>query len=254
MDKRLVYNRLSGSGTFQEPSAPLSAAMADVLDYLPIGVIQVDIADDVVLMNASAKKILAEPDGLTLRDCRLIAATKNETVALRKLVAAAVQSKTGASRANSLGAIALSRRHPLQPQPVIVMALRRRRREVHEPIATIFVGDPDCPIGQVGELLMRLYGLTAAEARLAADLLEGKGLAVAAAKNDVKVNTARTHLQQIFRKTRTNRQVELVKSTCHILEIGARCTFGAPVRRWRKMAISRSPAAPSPIAQARRTD
>ena len=59
--------------------------------------------------------------------------------------------------------------------------------------------------------LVRLYGLTAAEASFTLDLLEGKGLSWAASQNGVSLNTARTHLKHVFEKTRTHRQAELVR-------------------------------------------
>ena len=62
------------------------------------------------------------------------------------------------------------------------------------------------------DLLCSVYDLTAAEAELAALLCEGETLAAAADFRGVKLNTARTQLKQVFSKTRTNRQAELVES------------------------------------------
>ncbi len=58
---------------------------------------------------------------------------------------------------------------------------------------------------------MRFDDFTAAEARLSLGLLEGKGLAAAARRNSISLNTARTHLRHVFEKTRTHRQAELVR-------------------------------------------
>lgn len=54
------------------------------------------------------------------------------------------------------------------------------------------------------------FGLTKAEARLALALASGWSLAQAATEFDVKRTTIRTHLQQVFAKTGTSRQAELV--------------------------------------------
>lgn len=54
------------------------------------------------------------------------------------------------------------------------------------------------------------FGLTKAEARLALHLTDGSSLASAAAAFDVKLTTIRSQLQQVFAKTGTSRQSELV--------------------------------------------
>ncbi|MGD1024600.1 MAG: helix-turn-helix transcriptional regulator [Candidatus Sulfotelmatobacter sp.] len=57
-------------------------------------------------------------------------------------------------------------------------------------------------------VLCKLYGLTRAEAGLAAHLLQGKSIEEAAAELVISHHTARTHLKRIFMKTDTHRQVE----------------------------------------------
>jgi DNA-binding CsgD family transcriptional regulator len=54
------------------------------------------------------------------------------------------------------------------------------------------------------------FGLTKAEARLAMRLAEGSSLVSAAQAFDVKLTTIRSQLQQVFAKTGTSRQSELV--------------------------------------------
>ena len=57
---------------------------------------------------------------------------------------------------------------------------------------------------------MGLFDLAPAEARLAAALASGKSLTTVAAQQGIKVSSARTYLAQIFRKTGTHQQSELV--------------------------------------------
>lgn len=61
------------------------------------------------------------------------------------------------------------------------------------------------------ELLRRLYGVTQAEARLAARLFSGETLADAASNCGIAQATARTQLRHIFEKTGTHRQAELMR-------------------------------------------
>jgi DNA-binding CsgD family transcriptional regulator len=60
------------------------------------------------------------------------------------------------------------------------------------------------------DLLRGHFGLTPAEARLALHLVAGETLRSAEAKLSISYETARTHLKNIFGKTGTRRQAELV--------------------------------------------
>jgi DNA-binding CsgD family transcriptional regulator len=60
------------------------------------------------------------------------------------------------------------------------------------------------------ELLRSHFGLTPAEARLALHLVAGETLRSAEVKLSISYETARTHLKNIFNKTGTSRQAELV--------------------------------------------
>ncbi len=58
--------------------------------------------------------------------------------------------------------------------------------------------------------LVAAYGLTSAEARVAAALMSGETVRELATRHAVSIDTARTHLKRILEKTATSRQVELV--------------------------------------------
>jgi DNA-binding CsgD family transcriptional regulator len=60
------------------------------------------------------------------------------------------------------------------------------------------------------DLLQCHFSLTLAEARLALHLVAGETLRSAEAKLSISYETARTHLKNIFDKTGTCRQAELV--------------------------------------------
>jgi DNA-binding CsgD family transcriptional regulator len=75
----------------------------------------------------------------------------------------------------------------------------------------LFVSDPEVRITPSERLLSSLYGLTAAEAALAARLLEGQEVSEAAQSLRIGLPTARTHLSRILAKTGTRRQAELLR-------------------------------------------
>lgn len=69
----------------------------------------------------------------------------------------------------------------------------------------------DRTMSATGGRVSRRLGLTAAEARLAAKLLQGLQIGDAAVELNVSVLTARTHLKNIFAKTGVRRQSELIR-------------------------------------------
>jgi DNA-binding CsgD family transcriptional regulator len=71
--------------------------------------------------------------------------------------------------------------------------------------------DPEREACYPAELLSERYGLTAAEARLACEMIGGSSLQDAADRFGVAIGTARNQLKQVFAKTDVNRQSELVR-------------------------------------------
>ena len=76
--------------------------------------------------------------------------------------------------------------------------------------ALLFIADPEG--GHIGtsEVLEILYQLTPAEGELVRLIAEGRSLEEVAAERGVTMNTVRSQLKQVFSKTGTSRQGELV--------------------------------------------
>ena len=77
--------------------------------------------------------------------------------------------------------------------------------------AIVFVSDPQGIPTLDATLLHRLYGISAAESRVAQELLGGQTLQATAAKLHLGENTVKTHLQHLFEKTHTSRQQQLIR-------------------------------------------
>jgi DNA-binding CsgD family transcriptional regulator len=77
--------------------------------------------------------------------------------------------------------------------------------------ALVFVSDPEGADAPSSEILQHAYGLTPAEANVAALLATGKDIHEIAETTCVRQNTVRIQLKRIFDKTGTRRQAELVK-------------------------------------------
>jgi DNA-binding CsgD family transcriptional regulator len=77
--------------------------------------------------------------------------------------------------------------------------------------ACVFITDPDRSPVPAAVHLQRAFGLSAAETRVAAALLDGESVDRLADRLCISRNTARTHLRHLFAKTATARQADLIR-------------------------------------------
>jgi DNA-binding CsgD family transcriptional regulator len=183
-------------------------------EILPDCAMLVDPWGRVVLANAAAKRMLDARDGIILDDGRLTVSSAPD--ALQRLVASCAQASPGLGGPG--GEMVVPRTFPLSPVNMIVAPLRSRARLADvpwigfgRPVAIVTVSDPDLDRQQREEKLRRLFGLTNAEATLAAEILKGDGRRAAAQRCGITDGTAKTHLAHIFEKTGTRRQAELIR-------------------------------------------
>lgn len=94
---------------------------------------------------------------------------------------------------------------------IVPAAAAGRRLRMGRPYATLFVYDPQRLPASRAEILRRQFGLTISEARLADLIASGFTLATAAERLRVTIGTVRNQLEQIFQKTDTHRQSDLVR-------------------------------------------
>lgn len=75
-------------------------------------------------------------------------------------------------------------------------------------------------------VLQQVFGLTPAEARIAACIGAGQDVKHAAASSNVSVGTARAYLKTVFEKTHTRRQAELTAVLGRLSFIASLATNG----------------------------
>lgn len=191
-------------------------ALADgtttALDRLAHGVVLLDTAGRVVLANRTAEELLRAHDGLTVHHKELFGARVSDTTALRRLIADAIAtSRDGGTGAAGLAL--LGRPSGRSPLRVIVTPAAPRHFLMTSigVAACVFITDPDRTPVPAAEHLRQVFGLSAAETRVAAGLLDGENLADVADRLCISRNTARTHLRRLFEKTATSRQADLIR-------------------------------------------
>jgi DNA-binding CsgD family transcriptional regulator/PAS domain-containing protein len=188
------------------------AALAAVLDRLPIGVVLLDARQRAVMVNRSAQRIAGLDEGLRIDGTGLHARDPKQQALLRKLIAHAIESGSegGIGERSFLSLPRASGRRPLVLMATSLLdpGIAGARCDV---AACVFVSDPNAREVCGTEVLELLYNLTGAEAELVALLAEGRSLEEIADARRVTMNTVRSQLKQVFSKTATSRQGELLQ-------------------------------------------
>lgn len=176
------------------------------LDHLPTAVFFLARDGTVLYHNAEARRMLAGGSIALTREGRL------EVVGLPLARAVADACRTGEGTGVGAGETFHLPRATGKPYGVVVSPLRSPHLPLlpTPPAAVVLVTDPDRPLEATG-VLERLYGLTAAEARLARVVASGRSLHEAADALGITLNTARWTLKNVFAKTDTDRQAALVR-------------------------------------------
>jgi len=182
---------------------------AQALDRLNTAMVIVDGQERIAFANIAAQRLLQAPDGLTVKSGRLFIEDSGAA--------------EGFERALS---VALSGQIVPETKLTIRVPTRRRQRGILVSIfplysasqgltasteaALVVLIEPAIRIPGSDAEVLTLFGLTAAEARLAALLVQGTRLEVCAEMVSISRNTARNQLASIFAKVGVNRQSDLI--------------------------------------------
>jgi DNA-binding CsgD family transcriptional regulator len=185
-----------------------AAEARDAFDRIALGAVLVDEGARPILVNRAAHRIAAQQEGFVIASDGLRGATPADTRVLQHAVAEVAR---GAARAGF--GLRLPRASSSRPYEVMVVPVSGGRRWPlrRRHTAIVFISDSGLSFASPGQLVHDLYGLTAAETRLALLLLGGQTLREAIPVLGVSRNTAHSQLASIFRKTSTSSQAELVR-------------------------------------------
>jgi DNA-binding CsgD family transcriptional regulator len=189
-----------------------AGAAAEALDRMLGGVILLDERGAPIAINRTADRILAENDGLALDWNGPSASTPKQTGELRRALAGAA--KTGASKGEDAGAVLrLARPSGRAALEAVVTPIGRESSPLLDRRATsaLFVSEPDVRAEGSPERLRRLYGFTPVEAEIASRILAGTRLPEISEELGISIHTVRGYLKQLFAKTDTHRQSDLVR-------------------------------------------
>lgn len=184
-----------------------------ILDSLTLPLMLVGRNSDLLWANSAANRLLREGLALYLDGGRLQARLAAENARLRRMLgeAARVSGAAGSGRWVQLKSADRYSEVPIfltQVPSAIQGGMTAMGR--HSGASLIFVGANGLEKTQIPGRLRRVWGLTEAEAQLASELLDGAGLRVAASRLNVSINTAKSQLGSVFRKSASSRQSELI--------------------------------------------
>jgi DNA-binding CsgD family transcriptional regulator len=184
----------------------------EAMEPLAVGVILVTASGQVLFANRSARRLLDNRDGLMIDRQGLRAGRSRETNALRALIGCTVGSY-GQGQSQSSGGLNVTRPNGRRALQVLVSPIRPQQ-SLHlgeRAVAAIYVTDPEQVSEKPEVVLMRLYGLTPAEAKVAALIVRGMSARQAAEDLAISYNTVKSHLKRVFAKTGTKRQGDLIR-------------------------------------------
>lgn len=181
------------------------------LEAMPDGIALLDADRRLVFANAALRRMAAGDAGFRLCEgVGLDLTDPAQRVALARAVTAALAAAEGRiGLLESAGSLALPR--PGGRPPLLIRALPVVPGEVGAGFrgAMLLVADGARRARPSAALLGRMFGLTPAEASLAATLAAGRTVAEHAKRRGISVETARSQMAAVRRKTGCHRQAEL---------------------------------------------
>ena len=191
---------------------------AELLDRNPAAVLLLDEHKRLVFANRAAQTLQRAPDGIRLHAGGINLPRKEDNDMLQGLINQALSLKIAPAGC----AMRALRPSGKRPCGIVVAPISRQYSALSSfrPAVCLIITDPDSRENLPTQCLQDVFGLTAAEARLAALLAEGETLRAAAANLRITYGTARTRLASIFQKTATSRQGELVRVLLTTLAAG----------------------------------
>jgi DNA-binding CsgD family transcriptional regulator len=191
-----------------------SQSLAEALNVSATGTLLTDAHGQVIFVNPAGRRVLKEGDGLSIRKGGLAV---HDASARKALTAAIAMASRGQASDDAdfeaATALIVPRQSGRQAYNLLVWPLRVTPgvMPVDLPSALIFMTDPVTGARPPLETVAAIYGFTPSETALASLLVEGLTLKEAADRLDITMNTVKTHVKQLFAKTNTRRQADLIR-------------------------------------------
>lgn len=186
--------------------------MAAALDATDFATYLIDAAGQILFANACGERLAEIGDGVRRAGAMLAATDVTDSVKLRVAIDHIVSlDRSGEAASPSATIVPLRRGANRRPLVAVVIAPETPPCGPDDPAAIVQIFNPEVEVADLLLPICQLYSLSPAETRLVALLVEGLSVGEAAVRMKVKVPTLRTYLKQIFAKTQTGRQSDLIR-------------------------------------------
>ncbi len=160
--------------------------------------------------NDVAEALIAANDGLRRSGFMLSGTRLADTLRLQAAIEHVVGVEEDARASVGPAPVVTLAREHRRPLLAAIVANKAPSTGNGDSAAIVYIVDPEEDLRARLVPACKLYGLSPVETELTCLLADGKSLADAADRMRVRGQTARSYLKQIFLKTDTNRQAELV--------------------------------------------
>ena len=194
-------------------SGDLTKVMIGVVDRHPHPSLLVDAEGRIVHCNRSAAALSLPRAGLCIEGGRIAAAMSVDRAALGEAIREVASAGASDGADTTTRAVTLSVPGTQHPAVVSVHTAGRVFRVEtgdFDELVLVTARNPDCEHDLRTCSFVKQFGLSPAQARVGVMIISGHSLADTARTLHVSDNTARSHLKQIFQKTNTHGQMELV--------------------------------------------
>lgn len=190
--------------------------LASAFSHLPFGVIVVDGHLRIIATNVAAEAIMSRPGSLLSQVSGHLTSHNAESMsALHSMIVNSCRSKDGVISGTG-GDLMIRSRNALSPANLSISVGPLAETALDggpflQPCAALFVREINLDVQAGFELQTRnLFGFTVREANLAASLASGRSVREAAGDAGIAYSTMRAYLENVFRKTETRQQSQLV--------------------------------------------
>lgn len=178
------------------------------LDYVSFGIVLLDAAAKVAFANRAARRIACSVTGMSL-DGTVKLGSARQTSAFRNAFDTVLSVSN--ARDDVIECLSVARTDGQRDLLLMVCALDcQHELESGDPVVMVIMADPSYRKPVATGALESLFGLTRTEAQVANAFAEGKRTEEIASEFSISATTVNFHKRNLFEKTGTNRQADLI--------------------------------------------
>lgn len=206
-------SRAVRSGVGYRRMLDLQRVLLESLDTMPFGIVVLSSKGRILTANRLAREMIDNEDAFHVGKSGLGLSISQGKFRFRDLLSSG-RGRPALTAANDVQPFTVPRGEGRRPLSVLLAPVKDIgiARGPDDPAGLVFIGDPERPVEIDPRRLIRIYGLSRAEARVAVLLARGMRLDQVAATLSLTYETVRKHVKQILSKTGADRQAELVRT------------------------------------------